>query len=121
MSGFWLINDEAVDDAAIQLLPTRVFFKKFKAALAGEQNEFSRFIKRGRSRPSGSIWARLRTQVFQRDDFTCQYCGVRGVKLECDHVIPVARGGTEILSNLATACFPCNRSKRDKLLGEWRQ
>lgn len=53
-------------------------------------------------------------------DYTCQYCGVRGTKLECDHKHPVARGGSHDDENLVTACRTCNRSKRDKLITEWR-
>lgn len=70
-------------------------------------------------RPPENEWAQLRSQVFARDDFTCAYCGERGGRLECDHVIPVSRGGSNDLENLATACFACNRSKHDKLIGEW--
>lgn len=33
------------------------------------------------------------------------------VPLEVDHVIPVAEGGTDELSNLATLCRPCNNGK----------
>ena len=66
-------------------------------------------------------WAEIRQAVFERDDYTCRYCGVRGVRLEADHVIPVARGGETSMENLATACFPCNRSKDSKLLEEWRR
>ena len=58
--------------------------------------------------------------IFTRDDYTCQYCGVRGTKLECDHKHPVARGGSHDDENLVTACRTCNRSKRDKLITEWR-
>jgi hypothetical protein len=64
-------------------------------------------------------WYPLRTFVFARDDYTCRYCGQRGGRLECDHVVPLARGGSNDLDNLTTACMPCNRSKRDKLLSEW--
>ncbi len=66
-----------------------------------------------------SQWSIVRNFVFARDDFTCVYCGERGGRLECDHVIPVSRGGGHSPDNLATACFSCNRSKRDKLLSEW--
>lgn len=71
-------------------------------------------------RPLSHIWKSIRHRIFQRDDYTCQYCGERGKKLECDHIIPVARGGQHDDDNLVTACFACNRSKRDKLVNEWR-
>jgi hypothetical protein len=71
-------------------------------------------------RPCAEVWRKIRAVIFERDDYTCQYCGERGKKLECDHVIPVSRGGSHTDDNLVTACFKCNRSKRDKLVHEWR-
>lgn len=70
-------------------------------------------------RPLTHIWTAIRSRIFERDNYTCQYCGKRGVKLECDHVIPVSRGGLHNDENLVTACLKCNRSKSDKLLSEW--
>lgn len=66
-------------------------------------------------------WASLRIVVFERDNFTCQYCGETSGPLECDHRVPLSRNGTSELENLVTACRRCNRSKKDKLLTEWRQ
>jgi hypothetical protein len=58
---------------------------------------------------------RLRFQVLQRDDFTCQYCGASApdVVLHVDHKDAVAQGGGNDLANLITACFDCNMGKRD--------
>lgn len=67
-----------------------------------------------------SEWERLRLTVFERDSYTCQYCGHREGELECDHVEPISQGGTNELGNLVTACRTCNRSKRDKQLDQWR-
>lgn len=55
----------------------------------------------------------VRFAVFKRDAFTCQYCGRHppDVMLECDHIVPVAGGGTNDEANLVTACFDCNRGK----------
>lgn len=77
-------------------------------------------VDRSDLRPHPSAWRLIRERIFHRDDYTCAYCGVRGVALECDHVVPVARGGSHDDSSLTTACRPCNRSKRDKLLTQWR-
>lgn len=54
-----------------------------------------------------------RLEIFERDDFRCQYCGKKRTVscLEVDHRIPVFRGGTDDPSNLATACKSCNRKK----------
>ncbi len=61
----------------------------------------------------------LRSEVYARDGYTCRYCGEMSGPLECDHVIPVSRGGSTTLANLAAACGQCNRSKGAKLLSEW--
>lgn len=62
----------------------------------------------------------LRFAVLERDNFTCQYCGAKSpdVKLEIDHKIPVAAGGTNDAGNLVTACFACNRGKAASVLGD---
>lgn len=73
-----------------------------------------------RLRLGQSDWSILRAEIFARDDYTCRYCGEHGGKLECDHVIPVSRGGSNDPGNLVTSCFACNRSKRNKTVDEWR-
>lgn len=62
----------------------------------------------------------LRFEVFKRDSFKCQYCGAEApsVLLHIDHIKPVAGGGTNELTNLITACMPCNLGKRDVPLEE---
>jgi len=51
-----------------------------------------------------------RFNLFLRDKFQCQYCGV-GQDLTFDHVIPRAQGGRTTWENVATACSPCNLKK----------
>jgi hypothetical protein len=70
-------------------------------------------------RPAPAEWAETRMRIFERDDFTCQYCKERGSTLECDHVMPISRGGSSDDDNLVTACKPCNQSKRNKTPAEW--
>lgn len=56
---------------------------------------------------------RLRWQVLERDNHTCQYCGTTPADgaLHVDHIIPVADGGKTEADNLITACEPCNTGK----------
>lgn len=68
-----------------------------------------------------SQWRPIRLAVFRRDNYTCQYCKKRGLRLECDHVTPISRGGDNDISNLVSACIRCNRSKGSKLLEDWIQ
>lgn len=58
--------------------------------------------------------------VFTRDDFACQYCGVRvGMRSGTrDHVLPKSRGGADTLSNVVTACRDCNAKKGDRTPSE---
>lgn len=60
--------------------------------------------------------AEVRIRVMKRDRFQCTYCGASGndKELEVDHIIAVANGGSNHMSNLTTACVACNRSKSDK-------
>lgn len=52
-------------------------------------------------------------------EMPCAYCGAIE-NIEIDHVLPLSRGGVHEAANLAPACRFCNRSKKDKLLSEWR-
>lgn len=61
----------------------------------------------------------LRRAVFRRDGRRCRYCRTRTGPFHIDHIFPVSRGGESILSNLAVACLPCNRSKGVMTLEEW--
>lgn len=56
----------------------------------------------------------------ESQDPVCTYCGTCCKEYyEIDHVIPLSRGGSHSLGNLAVSCLSCNRSKKDKLLEEW--
>lgn len=109
-----------VDDPAVQLLQARSFRRRFIETLNGIPTPFTRFVKVSRDRPMPPEWMALRQRVFERDDYTCRYCGERGGRLECDHVVPVIKGGSDDIDNLVTACFRCNRSKYGKTLEEWQ-
>jgi 5-methylcytosine-specific restriction endonuclease McrA len=68
--------------------------------------------QRRRSRMAGTAgtftlreWLQIKRFYLDR----CAYCGSSG-DLE-DHVIPLARGGTNHISNIVPACGSCNRAK----------
>ena len=67
-----------------------------------------------------TISKKTRFEVFKRDSFTCQYCGESAPKvlLELDHIMPIAKGGTDEILNLITSCNPCNNGKRANLLSD---
>jgi 5-methylcytosine-specific restriction endonuclease McrA len=49
----------------------------------------------------------------------CAYCGASGVPLQVEHIVPRARGGTDRVSNLTTACAPCNTAKGSQTAAEF--
>lgn len=58
--------------------------------------------------------------IVQANGGLCVYCGVAPVE-HIDHVVPLVRGGSHSVGNLAGACSPCNLSKGKKLLVEWKR
>ncbi len=52
-----------------------------------------------------------RREIFRRDNYTCQYCGKRGLTLTIDHVLPKRLGGKHIWTNVVAACPACNHKK----------
>ncbi|MCS6958687.1 MAG: HNH endonuclease [Pseudanabaenaceae cyanobacterium SKYGB_i_bin29] len=55
----------------------------------------------------------VRQYVFQRDNYRCCSCGATK-DLTIDHIIPLAKGGTNDISNLQTLCLSCNARKNDR-------
>ena len=56
----------------------------------------------------------LREQIMERDNYTCQICGKYmpdEVGLQIDHIVPVAKGGKTVPSNLRVLCNKCNGRK----------
>jgi 5-methylcytosine-specific restriction endonuclease McrA len=58
-----------------------------------------------------------RRNVFKRDRFTCQYCGVQpGTgELTIDHVLPRSHGGESTWENCVLACLNYNKRKADRI------
>jgi hypothetical protein len=58
-------------------------------------------------------------KVYQRDGYTCRYCGKTGIPLTVDHVIVWEEGGPSIEENLLTACRKCNRTRGNLSYRDW--
>ena len=64
------------------------------------------------------------TFLFARDGYRCQFCGKSISELRPresltrDHLVPLSRGGTNIWTNVVTACSPCNTRKGNRLPSE---
>jgi hypothetical protein len=60
----------------------------------------------------------IRQRVFERDNYTCRYCGSKEGPFHADHVYPYSRGGETSINNMVTACARCNTKKSSKV-GRW--
>ncbi|ALE07869.1 hypothetical protein AL755_14895 [Arthrobacter sp. ERGS1:01] len=56
----------------------------------------------------------LKQYIWTRDEGRCRGCGAT-TELQFDHIIPVAKGGSNTSENLQILCGPCNRFKSDGL------
>ncbi len=63
---------------------------------------------------SAEQWAALQTAWGG-----CAYCGVQGLPLQRDCVLPISRGGRYTLENIAPACGSCNASKCNDEVTGW--
>ena len=73
-----------------------------------------------------------KTEVFERDNYTCQICGISRdyldslceglgdyLLLEADHIRSVSQGGTgKDIDNLQCLCWRCNRKKGGRRTNE---
>jgi 5-methylcytosine-specific restriction endonuclease McrA len=59
----------------------------------------------------------VRQYIYQRDNYQCQGCGQTQTEttLNIDHIIPLAKGGSNDMSNLQTLCQTCNQNKKHHL------
>ena len=78
------------------------------------------------------ITPRMKQRILERDDHTCQICGISRdflddlcpglgdyLLLEIDHIEPVAQGGSgKDEDNLQVLCWRCNRKKGGTLTNE---
>jgi hypothetical protein len=75
-------------------------------------------IKEGVTRNGSSgreaIPAAVRREVWKRDEGRCVDCGSRE-RLEYDHIIAVANGGSNTARNIELRCESCNRKKGAKV------
>lgn len=64
--------------------------------------------------PGRSIPGSVKDAVWRRDQGRCANCGSQR-RLEFDHIIPYAKGGSNTYRNIQLMCETCNRAKSDSL------
>lgn len=58
-------------------------------------------------------FASRREAILHRDNYTCQICGKKHVRLEVHHIIFRSQGGTDDETNLITLCEDCHSGIHD--------
>ena len=99
----------ALEPEQWQILVDRVI-KREEAELSSALAEESD-TSQGRERLSREV----RDAVWTRDQGKCARCGSRE-RLEFDHIVPVARGGSNTERNIELLCEICNRAKSDSIM-----
>lgn len=68
--------------------------------------------------PRVYIAAEIQRTVMERARNACEYCQSRAdyatAAFAVEHIVPISRGGTSALSNLALSCSGCNGHKYNK-------
>lgn len=61
-------------------------------------------------------YASRREAILHRDNYTCQCCGKKHVRLEIHHIIFRSLGGADDEKNLITLCEKCHKAVHDGIL-----
>ena len=75
--------------------------------------------RRNARRKANGVFAISKKELVRLSQGPCFYCGSLD-RITVDHVVAIARGGTDSIGNLVPACKTCNSSKRDLTIIEWR-
>ena len=100
-------------DTSLEAIRLHLFHKHAASkAIVAFDEASTEFKAKGKVRAGISV--ALRFAIFKRDSYRCCLCGASaqgGSRLEVDHKVAVAKGGTNDDDNLWTLCFGCNRGK----------
>jgi holliday junction DNA helicase RuvB len=99
------IRDYALVKKSSQKITGEIAGEALKLIAATEQKPDSEGARQG-------IPSEVRREVWRRDGGKCVKCGSRE-NLEYDHIIPVAKGGSNTARNIELLCEACNRAKSD--------
>lgn len=90
------------------------------------KNNLGKFANKERSRRAkkrsggGSYRVADWIRLVRQHGGKCAYCREQPATT-ADHVIPLARGGSNYIGNILPACVACNCSKQDRLITEWKK
>ena len=150
---YWLVRKYCTQTCAEKTIVTEAFREKISKTSKGKHYSFATEFKKGNCKPKGAYsflrgdknptwkggvygtfrhrlmglieYKQWRESVFDRDNYTCQTCGIRGAKLNADHIhryvdiikeyriktVEEALGCSVLwdIKNGRTLCVPCHK------------
>lgn len=89
--------------------------KQCDDAISRYEEKHGKAIWKHRARDSRIISGSIRYKVLTRAKHRCELCGISGEEkaLDVDHIVPINKGGPNVLENMQALCYTCNSQKRD--------
>lgn len=99
-------------------------YKKYKQSINGKCSAaaYGRLRRyRINNKSDGSITTKSLNDLLKKQMFKCAYCDSDLIisipfSVHLDHVVPLSKGGSHTIDNVAWSCKICNLSKADKIL-----
>lgn len=102
------------DEIALQVKRCALSHETEVERVRAEVEALEKIVSGNPSEDVRKIPQTVKLLVWRRDQGQCGLCGSRE-QLEFDHIIPVAKGGSNTERNIQLLCARCNRSKSDRI------
>lgn len=93
---------------------TKAKLEKWKAKNPGKQSQYT--IKKRNYKSDGMFTADEWNAMLDRYGHQCLACHATDKRLVSDHVIPLARGGSNTIDNIQPLCEQCNNRKKARTI-----
>ncbi len=80
------------------------------------EEKYGKTIWKHRARSSRVISGSIRYNVLTRAMHRCELCGINAEDkaLDVDHIVPINKGGPNVIENMQALCYTCNSQKSDR-------